>query len=110
MKNHFLIEFNLTIYPQTRSLRKTRLPKKILSFIQLSLVKKFLFMASESVEQQPFESIASAKKSIDFLADDAKLKKLELHKILCNYELLLVLSVHHTTTVPYTIFSLGNTI
>jgi hypothetical protein len=72
MKNHFLIEFILTIPPLSRSLKKTTLPKKILSLLKLSFVKKGLFMASESVEQQPLESIVSAQKSIDFLADNAK--------------------------------------
>jgi len=74
MKNHILIEFNLTIYPQTRSLKKATLPKKILSLLKLPFVRKGLFMASESIEQQPLESIVSAQKSTFFFVDDAKLK------------------------------------
>ena len=74
MKNHFLIEFILTFYPQTRSLKKATLPKKILSLLKLSFVKKGLFMASESVVQQPLECIVPAQKSTNFLADNAKFK------------------------------------
>jgi hypothetical protein len=40
--------------------------------LKLSFVKKGLFIASESVEQQPLESIVSAQKSTNFLADNAK--------------------------------------